>query len=130
MAKKLAVLFGAVFVLVGVLGFVPNPLVGPEGLFQTDALHNLVHLLIGVVLLVVAMSAPEKSALWLKIFGVIYLVLAVLGFLLVGQQGELLGLVTMNMADHWLHVVLGVVLLVAASMGGRSASAPAPMSTM
>lgn len=131
MAKKLAVVFGIVFVLVGVLGFVSNPLVGSMGLFQTNHLHDIVHLLVGVVLLIVAMSAPEKSGLWLKIFGVVYLLLAVLGFLLVPDGGMLLGLVTMNMADHWLHVVLGVVLLAAGMWAGKSASSMSmPMSTM
>ncbi|MDB5245195.1 MAG: TonB-dependent siderophore receptor [Parcubacteria group bacterium] len=123
MAKKLAVLFGIVFVLVGVLGFIPNPLVGSAGLFQTDVLHNIVHLLIGVVLLIVAMSAPEKSSLWLKVFGVIYLLLAVLGFILIPGGGPLLGLVQMNTADHWLHVVLGVVLLIGGVVSNKPAMA-------
>ncbi len=123
MAKKLAVLFGIVFVLVGVLGFIPNPIVGSTALFVTDTLHNIVHLLIGVVLLIVAMSAPEKSSLWLKIFGVIYLLLAVLGFILVPSGGALLGLVMMNTADHWLHVVLGVVLLIAGIVSNKPAMA-------
>ncbi|MDB5190288.1 MAG: TonB-dependent siderophore receptor [Parcubacteria group bacterium] len=123
MAKKLAVLFGIVFVLVGILGFIPNPLVGSAGLFQTDVLHNIVHLLIGVVLLIVAMSAPEKSSLWLKVFGVIYLLLAVLGFILIPSGGMLLGLVLMNTADHWLHVVLGVVLLIAGVVSSKPAMA-------
>ena len=126
MAKKLAVLFGVVFVLVGVLGFIPNPLVGPAGLFETDGLHNIVHFIIGVVLLIVAVSAPMKSGLWLKIFGVIYLLLAILGFIMVPAGGALLGLVHANMADHWLHVILGVVLLLAGFAGGKS-SAPAAM---
>lgn len=113
MAKTLAMVFGVVFVIVGVLGFIDNPIVGMAGLFQTNTLHDLVHLLIGVVLVIVAMSAPAKSSMWLKIFGVIYLLLAVLGFLTIPMGGMLLGLVTTNMADHWLHVVLGVVLLIA-----------------
>lgn len=114
MAKKLAYVFGAVFVLVGLLGFVNNPLVGANGIFETDALHNLVHLLFGVVLLVVAMKAAAKSALYLKIIGVIYLVLAVLGFLM--GEGMLLGLVQTNTADHWLHLILGVVLVLGSFM--------------
>ena len=124
MAKKLATLFGVVFVLVGVLGFVSNPIVGAAGLFQTDTLHNIVHLLIGVVLLIVAMSAPAASALWLKIFGVVYLLLAVLGFLLIPGGGMLLGLVTTNTADHFLHLVLGVVILAAGMWGNSSSSMP------
>lgn len=120
MAKKLAVLFGIVFVFVGILGFIPNPLISANGLFLTDGLHNIVHFLIGVILLIVAVSAPAKSALWLKIFGGIYLLLVVLGFLFIPSGGVLLGLVSMDSADHWLHLVLGVVLLVGGMVGGKS----------
>ena len=110
MAKTLAMVFGVVFVLVGLLGFVPNPLVGVDGIFETDLLHNLVHLLFGVILVVVAMKSAAQSALWLTILGAVYLVLAALGFVMTGEDEMLLGLVHANVADHWLHVVLGVVL--------------------
>ena len=112
MAKKLAMVFGAVFVIVGLLGFIPNPIVGAEGaLFETDLMHNLVHLLFGVILLVVAFKNEAASALWLMILGIVYLILAVLGFLMIPEEGELLGLVHMNHADHWLHVGLAVLLI-------------------
>lgn len=122
MAKKLAMIFGAVFVLVGILGFIPNPLVGAEGaLFETDLMHNLVHLLFGVILLVVAMKNEAASALWLMILGIVYLVLAVLGFLMIPEEGELLGLVHMNNADHWLHIGLAVLLIGGSFFSKRSA---------
>ena len=125
MAKKLAIMFGVVFVLVGVLGMISTPIAGPMGLFQTNSLHDYVHLLIGIVLLVVAFAAPAKSGLTLQIFGVVYFLLAILGFLLIPSGGDLLGLVTMNTADHVLHVVLGVVLFFAGRMGGSSKPAMA-----
>jgi hypothetical protein len=126
MAKKLAYVFGVIFVLVGLLGFVSNPLVGAGAMFETDLMHNLVHLLFGVILLVVAWKAAEKSALWLKILGVVYLVLAILGFLMVSEGGMLLGLVSTNAADHWLHIVLGIVL-VGAGFYAKKGMAQAPM---
>ena len=131
MAKTLAIVFGVVFVLVGILGFMDNPLVGMDGLFQTDTLHDLVHLIIGVALLIVAFTAPAKSAGALKLFGIIYLVLAVLGFLTIADGGELLGLVLMNTADHWLHVFLGVALILAGMVGrdSRANSGSMPMSS-
>ena len=43
MAKRLAMIFGVVFVLVGLLGYVDNPLVGPVGMFATNGTHNLAH---------------------------------------------------------------------------------------
>lgn len=121
MAKTLAIVFGAIFVLVGILGFVNNPLVGPSGIFMTNGLHNLVHLLFGIILLVASRGGQASSASWLKILGVVYLVLAVVGFLLAPNGPSLLGLVSINMADHWLHVVLGVVLLIAGMRGNSAA---------
>lgn len=113
MAKTLAIIFGIIFVLVGILGFVPNPLVGSGAIFDTNHLHDLVHLIIGLILLAVAFMAPSQSGLWLKILGVIYLLVAILGFVLVPAGGLLLGILQTNTADHWLHVVLGIVLLAA-----------------
>lgn len=130
MARTLAIVFGVVFVLVALLGFINSGITGENGIFQTDTLHDIVHLLFGVILLVVAFTAPLRSASWLTIIGVIYLVLAVLGFLLVGMEsGKLLGLVLMNGADHVLHVVLGVVLILAGRAGnGRTTTGSMPMS--
>jgi hypothetical protein len=129
MAKTLAIIFGVVFVLVAILGFVNSGIAGENGIFQTNMLHDLVHLLFGLILLVVAFTNEARSAAWLRILGVVYLVLAVLGFLLIGDGGELLGLVLMNEADHWLHVVLGVVLILASMAGGRRAGVGGGMPT-
>lgn len=126
MAKKLVLVFGIVFVLVGVLGMVGTGIVGPMGAFETNTLHDLVHLIVGIVLLVVAFMAPSQSAMWLKIFGVVYLLVAVLGYLTVPAGGEILGLVHTNSADHILHIVLGIVLFAAGQFTGKSA---APMAT-
>jgi hypothetical protein len=115
MAKKLAVIAGIVFVLVGVVGFLNNPLASsanPDALFQTDALHNIVHLLFGIALLIASRTASAaRNALIVS--GVLYLLLAVVGFVQFGSAGEgkLLGLVQANGADNWLHLVLGLVLL-------------------
>ncbi len=124
MAKTLAIIFGIIFVLVGLLGFVNNPLVGSGAFFAADAAHNLVHLVIGLILLAVAFWAAAKSSLWLKIIGVVYLALAIIGFLSSG--GSLLGLVEANGADNWLHLVLGIVLLLA-GIYAKGESAPMAM---
>jgi len=131
MAKTLAIVFGIVFVLVGILGFMNSGIAGEMGIFQTNTVHDIVHLLFGLILLVVAFTAPMKSAAWLKILGAVYLVLAVLGFLLIPSGGTLLGLVLMNGNDHWLHAVLGIVLVLAGVMGGNKsgASGGMPMSS-
>jgi len=114
-AKTAATVIGAVFVLVGILGFIPNPLVSnsANALFRVDTAHNLVHLVSGVALLAGAYTAIGAS-LMLKIFGVIYAIVAVLGLLMGGPT--LLGIMAVNAADHWLHVLLAAVILAAGFM--------------
>jgi hypothetical protein len=118
MEKTVAKLFGAVFILVGLLGFVGNPIVGSNGFFMTDAVHNIVHILLGVVLFVGAKNNPVAT---MKIVAVIYLLVAMLGFVM--GEGKLLGLVMVNTADNWLHLILATVLF-AASLAGNSTQAP------
>lgn len=128
MAKTLLYVFGVVFLVVGALGFVSNPLVGADGaLFETDTLHNIVHLAFGVVFILVGMMAPANAAMTLTVGGVVYAVLAVLGFLLVPGEGLLLGLVHTNTADHWLHTALAVVLLGAGYMAKNEGSVSTSM---
>ena len=113
-------ILGIVFVIVGVLGFIENPIVGEYGYFMTNAVHNLAHLLIGIIMLVMASKGEASAAMSMTIFGVVYLLLAVLGFVM---SSPLLGLVEYNAADNWLHVVLGVVLLVLGMTNKGSAPA-------
>ncbi len=121
MAKTILWVFGIVFVLVGLLGWVTNPLVGMGAFFDTNHLHDLVHLAIGVVFILVALFAEMHAGLALKVVGAVYLLIAVLGFVMVPNGGALLGLVQTNTNDHLLHVVLGVVILAAGFMyGGKS----------
>ncbi|WP_461028578.1 DUF4383 domain-containing protein [Streptomyces sparsus] len=117
-----ALLAGAVFLLVGVLGFVPGVTTDYDtlefaghhseakllGLFQVSVLHNLVHLLFGVA--GVAMSRARKTArLFLVGGGAVYLVLLAYG-LLVDMDSEA-NFVPLNTADNWLHLVLGVGMI-------------------
>lgn len=109
-ARLAAIVIGIVFVLVGLLGFVNNPVLG---LFQVNPLHNLIHIISGIVLLAGAFSSLGSS-MALKIIGVVYALVAILGFFAVNAEGMLLGLIPVNPADQWLHVVLAIVILVAA----------------
>lgn len=118
MVKKLAIVFGIVFVVVGLLGFVSNPVVGDMGIFHTNALHNIVHLLVGIILILVAKN--EKNAIKaMKIFGIVFILLAILGFISL----DILSFISANGADNVLHLVLGVLLLVV----GMKASKGTPM---
>src|SRR2546428_14082414 len=95
MAKTLGMLFGVVFLAVGILGFVPgvtsdvNAMPMLLGIFHVNTAHNLVHIVSGAIFLFAAMSGAGAGRLWFQIFGVIYGIVAVLGFLY--PAGPLLG---------------------------------------
>ena len=115
MVKTAAILFGLVFLVVGILGFVPaatqdmNGMPMLLGIFHVNAAHNYVHLASGVVFLLCGMAGAGASRTFFKIFGIVYLLVAVLGFM--NGDKPLLGLISNNMADVWLHTGLAVVML-------------------
>jgi hypothetical protein len=124
-AQRAAMIFGWAFVAVGLLGFVatgtsmdPNHLTAPRlfGLFPVNVVHNIVHLLFGVWGLLGARSFGGARS-YLLGAGVIYLVLAALGY--VAPDG--FGLVPLGGADIGLHVFLALALLLA----GLASRAPA-----
>src|SRR5215208_8500959 len=98
LAQNLALMFGAVFLVVGILGFVPGittnlyeglDFAGDDGnaellgLFQVSVLHNIVHLLFGVGIL---MAATHRGALtYLLYSGIAYVVLFVMGIVGLGD---------------------------------------------
>src|SRR3954462_15795557 len=83
MAKTMAVLFGVVFLLVGILGFVPAVTKDEMllGIFHVNTAHNAVHLLSGAIALFCGMTSVSASRMYFRIFGVVYALVAVLGFL-------------------------------------------------
>ena len=64
--SMLAKAFGAVFLLIGIVGFVNNPIFG---LFEVDTMHNIVHLLSGVAGLYLSLQGERSAALYGKVFG-------------------------------------------------------------
>ena len=123
--KKIAIIFGIVFVAVGILGYVPalNPDGKLLGLFAVNGMHNLVHVATGVVALIVGFSGDRASKIFFQIFGVIYALVAVLGF--VQGEGMLLGMVSNNAADTWLHVVIALAALYLGFMMKAESAVPA-----
>lgn len=109
--KRIAVIFGIVFVAVGLLGFVPalNPDGKLLGLFAVNAAHNVVHLATGIVALIVGFASDKASRVFFQVFGVVYALVAVLGF--VNGDQPLLGIVSSNQADTWLHVAIALIAL-------------------
>jgi hypothetical protein len=114
MAKTMAVLFGVIFLLVGILGFVPAVTKDEMllGIFHVNAAHNAVHLLSGVVALICGMTGVGASRIYFKIFGLVYGAVAVLGLMHMGEHTTLLGLISNNDADTYLHIGIAAVSLI------------------
>ncbi len=121
---------GVVFLLVGVLGFIPGITTdygsmefashesGAEllGLFQISVLHNLVHLAYGLAGLALARTVAGAYS-YLLVGGAVYLVLWAYG-LSVGHRSDA-NFVPLNTADDWLHFVLGIAMIGLALVLGR-----------
>lgn len=108
MAKSIMKIFGAVLVLVGIVGF----FVPFTGLLDLTLAHNLVHLASGIIFLAVS-GSDKNSVLTAKIFGIVYLLVAVLGLI----TTDVLGLITLDAADTAIHFVLTIGLLLAGFKG-------------
>ena len=120
-------IFGAVYLLVGIAGFLVSSgaaFAGTEGgtllLFEVNPLHNIVHLGIGAVLLgAAAASTPAARAANTTVGGV-YLLVGLLGLFLVGSAANILAL---NGADNVLHLASAVLLLGVGLGADRTATA-------
>jgi hypothetical protein len=122
MAKTMAVLFGVVFLVIGILGFVPAVTKDEMllGIFHVNTAHNAVHLLSGVVALICGMMGVGASRMYFRIFGLVYGAVAVMGFMNPGEHTMLLGVISNNMAVTWLHVVIAAVSLLIGFMPARA----------
>jgi hypothetical protein len=134
LAQTLALLFGVVFLLVGILGFIPGITSNYDalsfagngsdakllGLFEVSILHNIVHLLFGVAGLAMA-KATRSATTYLIGGGIIYLVLTVYGFVI--DKTSSANFVPVNNADNWLHLVLGIGMIALGLPGRRAVDA-------
>ena len=106
--KTFAMILGLVLLLVGILGFFANPIVGETGIFTTNTTHNVLHLLAGLIGLYV--GTKGKGPGYNGTIGWIGVVLGILGFIpaLTAMLDQYL---MINTAITVLHLVIGIVAL-------------------
>ena len=126
--RLVATIFGAVYILVGLLGFAVTGGIGfiategglLLGIFEVNPLHNIAHLLIGAALLIAGLVSARAAKTVNIVVGATYLLLGIVGFFLVGTA---LNILALNTFDHFLHLASAIVLLgvgLAAERGVRS----------
>lgn len=112
-----AMLFGVVFLLAGLSGFFPAP-IPPDapplvinmnhglalGLFPVNILHNIVHLLFGVLGIAASRGAGMSARGYFQVVAAAYLLLVILG--LIPATQTTFGLVPIWGNDVWLHGLL------------------------
>jgi hypothetical protein len=114
--RLVGVIFGAVYLLVGLLGFAVTGGVGflatkgglLLGIFMVNPFHNVAHLLIGAVLLIGGLISVRAAKTINIIIGAAYLLLGIFGFFLVGTS---LNILALNTFDHFLHLASAILLL-------------------
>lgn len=106
--QTVAIVFGAIYLVAGVLGFLTSATLTSKplfGIFEVNLVQNLLHIVIGVAGLAAASSA-QNSRTYCQVLGVILLLLGVLGIFVASP----LGLLDIGGADIALHVLSGAVL--------------------
>lgn len=116
--------FGAIYLAVGVLGFVVTGFDGfaaTQGdhllFFEVNPLHNVVHLGVGGALLIAASFPTRVTRAVVLTVGTVYAVVGVAGFFIAGTAADILAL---NTADHLLHLATALVAFVAALVVGTA----------
>jgi hypothetical protein len=126
MAKTICKILGVVFILVGIVGFLAPGLLG----MHLSTTHNLVHIISGALALYFGFAGSLSGArLFCIVFGVVYALLGVAGFLFGGNEAHsvagvpahgsdaslmrvLPGSFEVASMDHIVHILLGIVFLI------------------
>jgi hypothetical protein len=132
--QKTSLVIGIIFIVVAIAGFIPGltsnmGMLGMAGtgshalllgVFQISVLHNIVHLLFGIVGIIAARS-PRGSRNYLIWGGIVYFVIFLYGIIFSGNSSA--NFVPLNTADNWLHIVLAVGMVALGLALGRSTTA-------
>lgn len=116
-----ALILGIIYVLIGILGFIPGILAEPPaspsvtvdtlyglllGIFPVNLLHTIVHLITGVAG-VLAYRTFSASRTFFKALAIVFAVLTIMG--LIPGLNTTFGLIPLFGNDIWLHAITSAV---------------------
>ena len=122
-------LFGIIFLIVGVAGFIPGITSDYDrltvfddqgakllGIFGVNIIENIAHLLFGIAGLALARtwSGAKNYFIW---GGLIYLALWLYGLII--EENSAANFMGLNNPAHWLHLVLGLAMVAAGYLLSR-----------
>jgi Domain of unknown function (DUF4383) len=122
MIRRLGMLFGILFMLGGILGFVPGVTTNDMflGIFMVNTPHGLLHIASGLIFLVFSLSGAGAARAWFLIFGMFYAALSAIGFEV--GDGMIAGLIMNNRNDSWGHAGLALAMLLIGVFTPRQAA--------
>lgn len=114
MAKRICQFLGFAFVLVGILGFIKPDLLG----MHLSSIHSIIHIVTGAVALYFGFAAsPNAARIFSLLFGAVYFLLGVLGFIApdvvssILQAHHVRGAADTLAPDNIVHLLLGAIFL-------------------
>ncbi len=134
-AQLFCLVVGATLVIAGIIGFFYNSEFTSDeavrddvfGILAVNGWHNVVHILTGAVTLAFAMQPADRARMWALVFGLVYLVVAVWGFV-IGSDDSILSIIPVNTEDSVLHLILGLAGVAVYALTGPRASDTATVS--
>jgi len=121
MAKNVAMIFGWIFIVFGILGFIPNPFIGAGSFLSFDIVGNILHIVLGVIAIAMAKNGEDGSVSYLKWAGILLAILAIIGFFQIGSSGTgtLLGIMEINGIVNWFYIILAIIFIAVGFSGGK-----------
>lgn len=110
-AKTAAIWLGAISLVIGLLGLVPNPLIGSGAFFSTSTALDWERIIGGLLLIGAGLWSARLALIWLRVVAVLYVIGVLYTFAVTSMLSAYVGA---NAAGNWLRIVFGVLLVIAA----------------
>jgi Domain of unknown function (DUF4383) len=129
MIRTLGTISGLLFLLGGILGFVPGITDGDMflGIFMVNTVHSIMHIASGAIFLIASIAGAGPTRLWFLVFGVFYAALAAMGFRV--GDGMILNVISNNRNDSWGHAGLALILLLVGFFAARQTASGSKRAT-